>query len=165
MSLKAAFENAIRQNPSKIITIVAKLAAEGKLSSSLLDELSNKLLWQSKIDELFDQIILWLEPFKELVECKIVSIPLSKYNEDKSLNIKDKTILRVTFSGGKYVEFMPFGPYSLGYNDEECFAKVTVRLSDRRIKMVIVLTNLNDSKWNCANMSFDKKMLYSFLFN
>lgn len=137
----------------------------------------DELHWQTKIDELFQQIITWLAPFKGLIECKMISIPLNNFEvflEDSklpTLPIRKKTILRIVFPSGKYAELLPLGPYVMGDNYEEYFAKVTLRLNTR--KFVIVMLNEADLHWECAEylglhkplefIPLNPQMLISFL--
>jgi len=137
----------------------------------------DELVWQAKIDELFEQIISWLAPFKGLIECKVISISLNNFeafledSELPTLPIRKKSILRIIFPSGKYAELHPLGPYVMGNNYEEYFAKVTLRLNNRRF--VIVMMNEGDIHWECAEYlelheplrltPFNPQILISFL--
>ncbi|MEZ5671770.1 MAG: hypothetical protein R3E08_05070 [Thiotrichaceae bacterium] len=72
----------------------------------------DELVWQAKIDELFEQIISWLAPLSGLIECKIIPILLDNYEEfleDNNLPVlppRTKHVLRIVFPSGKYAELI-----------------------------------------------------------
>jgi hypothetical protein len=143
-------------------------------SETELDQ--DELVWQAKIDELFEQIISWLAPIKDFLECKVISILLDnyeKYWEDHdlpSLPQRTKSVLRITFPSGKYAELQPSGPHIIGDNYEEYFAEVNLRMRNRRLVMVMANEN---SSWGCAEyfgvrkplvfVPFNQQILKSFL--
>lgn len=114
----------------------------------------DELLWQTKIDMLFQQIIAWLIPFEGIIECKLLAIPLNNFEaflEGSKLPVlatKKQNVLRIIFPSGKHADLLPFGPYVMGNNYGEYFAKVSVRLGNR--KLVIVMENECDTYWKCA---------------
>lgn len=136
----------------------------------------DELVWQTKINELFEQIISWLSPFSGLVECKIIPILLDNYEEFcedhdlPALPQRTKNVLRLTFPSGKYAELLPSGPHVIGDNYEEYFAEVNLRMRSR--KLVIVMAH-EDSSWECAEyfglqqplvfVPFNQQVLRTFL--
>jgi hypothetical protein len=157
-----------------LYTAVEKPEYRVESTETELDQ--DELLWQAKIDELFEQIISWFAPFSGLIECKIIPILINNYEEFwedhdlPSLPQKTENVLRITFPSGKYAELLPSGPHIIGNNYEEYFAEVNLRMRNRRLVMVMVNKN---SSWECAEYfgvykpliftQFDQQTLNSFL--
>jgi hypothetical protein len=136
----------------------------------------DELVWQTKINELFEQIMSWFAPFSGLIECKIISILIDNYEEFwedhdlPPLPQRTKNVLRLIFPSGKYAELLPSGPHIIGDNYEEYFAEVNLRMRNRRL--VITMSN-KDSSWECAEyfgvrkpltfVPFNQQILMSFL--
>jgi len=116
---------------------------------------ADDLLWEAKTNNLFDQIISWLTTYTNIVTCNVITIPLGSFYFKRY-----KNILRVTFSSGKYTEFLPLGPYVMGNNGEGYFAKISLRINNRKYE--IVNYNEKDDDWQIAEyIEYNRPLVFS----
>jgi len=137
---------------------------EYRIESTETELDQEELLWQAKIDELFEQIISWLAPLG--YQCQILIVDMDDFIDDNDSEdeivlplLRSKSILRIIFSEEDYAEFLPLGPYVMGENYEEYFAQVNLEIGEYNF---IIATKDKHSPWEIAEyLGFGKPRLYS----
>ncbi len=124
----------------------------------------DELVWQTKINELFGQIMSWFAPLG--YQCQVLVVSVDDFvddNEDETVLplLRSKSILRITFSEGDYAEFLPLGPYVMGENYEEYFVQVDLEIGEYNFAIVM---KDKHSSWEIAEyLGYGKPKSFSSL--
>ena len=139
------------------------------LAENILAELhlnQDELSCQINLHELYKKITLWLDVIG--LQCQLVRVDMGDFiddNDDKDEFdlpfIRSKIILRVMLSADDYVDFLPFGPYVSGDNQENYFAQVNIEIGERNY--ILVMRDRNGS-WDIAEyLGYGKPQQFSSL--